>query len=426
MAVRVRVRAVLPDAPVRLRRHVLPGDVLESVNGHPVRDLLDLRFYATEETVTVTLRRAAWVYAVRLRYPPTDLGLDFCPDENRRCKNRCVFCFVDQLPPGLRESLYFKDDDARLSFLYGNYITLTNLDARDVQRILEMRISPLRVSIHTMDPVLRQKMMGNPKAGEALKLLPIFADAGLEIDAQLVLCPGLNDGDALTYTLDRLCALGGAVKSVAAVPVGLTRYREGLTALRPFTKSEAADVVQHMAVARQAYPGVEIFPGDEFFLLADHPFPNITEYGTLRQFENGVGMSASFTDMFERTVAGRSCTLRHAVAATGTAFAPTLQKLLARLPVPDEAKRPRVLALRNDFFGGNVSVSGLLTAQDVCAQVRTASLPGDSTLLLPGNMFRAADGLTLDDQTIADIARATGLRTLSVADAAALADILCG
>ncbi|MDR2688057.1 MAG: DUF512 domain-containing protein, partial [Oscillospiraceae bacterium] len=261
------ISSVTPNSPAA-RVKIAPGDVLLSINDHAIEDVLDYRFYAAERKLKLFLRRGGKEYAIKIRKDEYgDLGLEFADglmDKQRQCKNRCVFCFIDQLPPGLRESLYFKDDDARLGFLFGNYITLTNLTDREAARIVEMRLSPVNVSVHTMDPALRRRMMGNPRAGESLAYLEKFARAGIDLNIQLVLCPGWNDGEALRFTLRELLKLP-TVRSIAAVPVGLTKYREGLAELRPFTKEEANDVITIFEAFR--CESAELCASDEFFLL---------------------------------------------------------------------------------------------------------------------------------------------------------------
>lgn len=433
------VSGIEPGSPAA-RARVRVGDVLLSVNGHAVADVLDYRFYAAEKKLRLRLRRPnGKERTLRLRKEQyADLGLQFTDglmDDQRQCRNRCVFCFIDQLPPGLRPSLYVKDDDARLSFLFGNYITLTNLDAREAERIIQMRLSPINVSVHTMDPALRVRMMKNPRAGEVLALLPRFAAAGLELNIQLVLCPGWNDGAALADSLERLLALpGGRVRSVAAVPVGLTKHRAGLEPLRPFTKTEAGAVIdciaQYRAKAEALGLCVEICPSDEFFLLAERAMPGAAYYGAFAQLENGVGLWAllksTFLELLEAR-AGQDAPMdppRQSIV-TGKAAAPLLRELVAACAAKYPGVQTAVFAVENDFFGEHITVAGLLTGRDICAQLRGRAL--GERVLLPRACLRSEGDLTLDGMTLAEISEAVGTPCYTVQNnAAALLEALLG
>jgi putative radical SAM enzyme (TIGR03279 family) len=397
---------------------VKPGDILLQINGNAINDFLDYRFFSTEETPKLMFQRPNGSrYAIKIRKAQYDeLGLNFAEpllDKERRCRNNCLFCFIDQLPQGLREPLYFKDDDARLSFLFGNYITLTNLSNADAERLIAMRISPVRVSVHTMDPMLRCRLMGNRFAGESLQYLQAFARAGLEIDAQLVLCPGINDGDALAYSLQELLKLpGNALRSVAAVPVGLTKYREKLPKLQVFTKQEAKAVLACFATYRQlAPPEVDLCAADEFFLLAEEPLPPIEYYGDLRQIENGVGLCAAFflreTKAKENSTVCRSAPV---LVMTGKAAYQLIYNAVQGITRDYPALQAEVLAVENVFFGENITVAGLLTGQDMIAQAKAYfDMHGKADLLLPSVCFRAERDLTLDGMTQDEIARALGV-----------------
>ena len=405
---------ITPNSPAA-KKKIAPGDVLLSVNGHEINDVLDYRFYSTERKLRLALRRGGKEYTVRLRKEEyDDLGLEFADglmDEQRHCKNKCVFCFIDQLPPGLRETLYFKDDDARLSFLFGNYITLTNLSEREARRITAMRLSPVNVSVHTMDPALRCRMMKNPHAGESLRYLHQFAEAGLELNAQLVLCPGWNDGEALRFSLQELCKLP-TLRSVAAVPVGLTKYRDGLTPLRSFTPQEAAQVIDCFDEFRDGR--VEACCSDEFFLLAGREMPGADYYGEFRQIENGVGLWASlrqdFLDLPEETkqddATPFSCTI-----VTGAAAQPLLQFLVDETAKISHNKRVNVCCVRNEFFGPAITVAGLLTGQDIISQLRGTDL--GQALILPAACFNH-DGLTLDGMTLGEISVALDIPAVAI------------
>jgi len=427
------ITKITPNSPAE-RTKIVPGDILLSINNHAIEDVLDYRFYAAERKLKLVLRRSGKEFAIKIRKDEyEDLGLEFADglmDAQRACRNKCVFCFIDQLPPGLRESLYFKDDDARLGFLFGNYITLTNLTDREARRIIEMRLSPVNVSVHTMNPVLRCRMMGNPQAGQSLAYLDLFAKAGIDLNIQLVLCPGWNDGEALRFTLRELLKLT-TVRSIAAVPVGLTKYREGLEQLLPFSKEEAQDVIDIFEefrshplshAARASSPKgepLELCASDEFFLLAEKEIPDAEYYGEFRQIENGVGLWASFREDVLEALNNSAFSIQHSALtiATGTAAFPLLRFIV------DECEKiwhnkttfgsfsVNIRAVENRFFGEHITVAGLLTGRDVVEQLRGGDL--GERLLLPAAMFNR-DGLTLDGITLEDISRALGVPVRAV------------
>jgi len=407
------------------------GDVLLSINGNVINDVLDYRFHAAERKLKLQLQRGNKQYTAKIRKDQyDDLGLDFADglmDKQTPCQNKCIFCFIDQLPRGLRKPLYFKDDDARLGFLFGNYITLTNLTEHDVQRIIAMRLSPINVSVHTTNPVLRCEMMGNPHAGNCLRWLHDFAAAGLELNCQLVLCPGVNDGDELHRSLHDLLQLP-TVKSIAAVPVGITKHRENLHPLEPFTREQAQSVIdifnEYRAVGADANPpGVELTPADEFFLLAQQDVPPIDYYGDLRQLENGVGMWALLKDdMLDllQQLPPESYNAQPAILVTGKAAYPLLQFFVDEMQKMWHNIDIEVQATSNDFLGKHITVAGLLTAQDVIAQLNRRN----ATVLLPATMFNH-EGVTLDDYTADDIAAALDMPVRVVAcDAQSLIDAI--
>ena len=409
----VLIKDVIPKSPAA-RVRIKAGDTLLTINGRPITDVLDYRFFIPDQTLTVTVQTAKGKErTVRIRKEAyAELGLEFdtyLMDKQRSCRNNCVFCFIDQLPEGMRESLYFKDDDSRLSFLFGNYITLTNLTERDVERIIEMHISPINVSVHTTNPALRCRMMNNRFAGDCLRHLHRFAEAGLAINCQLVLVPGYNDGEELHRSMQDLAALAPAVRSVAAVPVGLTKYREGLPDLRLFTSEESAEVIRAMTEMGDRMleqHGSRIFyPSDEWYIKADLPIPAAEFYEDYPQLENGVGMLAllkeGFVEAVEAATAQRVCTKR-TVIATGVDAAPYLKALvaLARAKWPD--LQVRVVPIRNEFFGETITVSGLVTGGDLIKQLQGMPI---ERLILPLNMLRQEGDLFLDDVSVADVER---------------------
>lgn len=416
-----------------------PGDVLLSVDGQPLRDWLDYRYLITAEEVELAVRRAdgRTERFVVCKDPDAGLGVHFASpvfDGVRLCHNSCVFCFLHQMPPGLRPSLYVPDDDYRLSFLHGNFVTLTNLSEADLDRIVAERISPLRVSVHATDPALRRRLMLNRRAGEVMAVLRRLASAGIELHCQLVLCPGWNDGEHLERSLRDLASLHPAVASVGVVPVGLTRFRAGLPELRPFTREEAAavlDAVGHWQRRCRAELGTRlVHAADEFYVLAGKPVPVARAYEGFPQLENGIGLLRRFADRF----AGRLRRLRRigfvgateprrSVVVTGRSAAPRLRGLVERAGWAD---RVRVLGVVNSFFGPTVTVAGLLTGRDVVrALARVAARTGRVAAALPD--VAAPDGRFLDGWTVADVARRCGLEVeVLPADGAALVDWLAG
>ena len=413
------VEAKSPAARARIQA----GDTLLSINGREINDVLDYRFFIPDSKLSVTVQTAKGKErTVRIRKEPyAELGLVFdtyLMDKQRSCRNNCIFCFIDQLPKGMRDSLYFKDDDSRLSFLFGNYITLTNLTESDVERIIEMHISPINVSVHTTNPELRCQMMNNRFAGDCLRHLHRFAEAGLAINCQLVLVPGYNDEMELVRSMRDLAALAPAVRSVAAVPVGLTKHREGLAELRLFTPEESERVIRLMTAMGDMMlekHGTRIFyPSDEWYIKAGLPIPAADFYEDYPQLENGVGMLALLKDGFVEAVeaaqAEQVCRKR-TVIATGADAAPYLKALvaLAKRKWPD--LQVRVVPIRNDFFGETITVSGLVTGGDLIKQL--ADLPIER-LILPINMLRQEGDLFLDDVSVAQVEQALGAKVTCV------------
>jgi putative radical SAM enzyme (TIGR03279 family) len=338
----------------------------------------------------------------------------YLADQKHSCANHCMFCFIDQLPPGLRESLYFKDDDERLSFLFGNYITMTNMDAHELDRLLKMHISPVNVSVHTTNPELRVRMLANRRGGEILGHLQKLAAAGIALNCQLVLCRGVNDGAELRRTLGDLLALGPSVESIAAVPFGMTRYRKGLYPLTPYDAASAAetiDILEEFGEKSLAATGRRVvYPSDEWYLCAGRPIPPAAFYEDYAQLENGVGMWRLFREEFlaELDRPRRMFGHKSVDLVTGTLAAPLLRELAAELHRQYPMVTVTVHAIRNDFFGGNVSVAGLVTGTDIAAQCRGA-LAGE-ILGVPEVMLRAEKDLFLDGTTPADLERELGTK----------------
>ena len=389
-----------------------PGDVLLSIDNQPVEDIFDYRFLTRSEELTLLIRRAdgeEWELEIE-KDEDEDLGLVFdggLMDNYRSCSNKCIFCFIDQLPKGMRETLYFKDDDARLSFLQGNYITLTNLSDADLERIIRYRLQPINVSVHTTEPELRVRMLNNRFAGDALRKLKRLCEAEITMNGQIVLCKGVNDGEHLRRSIRDLSAMQPQMQSVSVVPVGLTRFREGLYPLEPFTKEDAIEVLeiihegQRESMAR--YGNHFIHAGDEWYLLAEAPLPDADNYDGYLQLANGVGMLRLLSDEFDEALAdapqgkkGYTCSI-----ACGMGIAGFFGELINRFHERYPEITVHLYPIRNDFFGPRITVSGLLTGQDIIAQLRDQPL-GDR-LLLTRNLLRFGEDVLLDDIHVHDI-----------------------
>lgn len=398
------------------------GETLLSINSNEIVDVLDYRFYQVNRKLTLEVadenKNVRTIEMTKGEYE--EIGLEFetyLMDKQHSCRNKCIFCFIDQLPKGMRESLYFKDDDSRLSFLFGNYITLTNITEHEIDRIIKMHISPINVSVHTTNPELRCKMMNNRFAGDTLKYLKRFADAGITLNCQIVSCPGINDGDELVRTLTDLENLG--VNMTAIVPVGLTRYRENLYPLVPYNKETAGqtiDIIEKMGDECVKKHGRRIFfPGDEFYLLAEREIPSPEFYEDFSAFEDGIGMIAYLTDdvgwKLEELDADES--LCHKVTiACGEGVFPYMKRIMSMI----NEKFPNITintrAIKNNFFGGGVNVSGLVTGGDLIDQLRGDDL--GNRLIIPSSMLRFENDLFLDDVSTDDVERELGVTLVPV------------
>ena len=405
----VRIQSVIPGSPAH-RAGIKAGDTLLYVNGERVCDVLDYRFYGTDANSVVTVSRDGEELTFPLHNREyAELGMEFSTylmDEKKRCTNNCIFCFIDQNPHGMRETIYFKDDDERLSFLQGNYVTLTNLRESDIQRIIRMHISPVNVSVHTMNPDLRVKMMGNRFAGEKLRFLKLLDEGGIRINAQLVLCRGINDGEELSYSLGELCKLEN-LESLAAVPCGMTAHREGLPELLPFDKESALDVISRIEAKAEeclaAFGSRKVYASDEFYLTAEKELPSDEAYEDYAQLENGVGMLRLHTVEFGYAL--EDCDLpdipRHVSIATGMLAKAHMEELAAMAMKRFPSLKVDVHAIVNRFFGETITVSGLVTGGDLIDQLRGKDL-GD-TLLIPENMLRHEGDLFLDSVSLRDV-----------------------
>lgn len=415
---------------------ITAGDVLVAINSHEIYDILDYRFHLCEKKIKLTVQRGGKTKNYRFRKEENDLdiGLEFATalmDEKQSCKNKCIFCFIDQNPPGMRESCYFKDDDSRLSFLHGNYVTLTNISEREVERIIEMHISPINVSVHTTDPELRCKMLSNRFAGEKLTYLRRFADAGITICAQIVLCRGINDGEHLDRTLHDLMEYLPALDSVSIVPAGLTKYRENLPKLELFSPEECRAVIkqvdQYGDYCMKKY-GTRVFLcADEFYVKGGVSLPDEDFYCGFSQLEDGVGMLTSFTAdaMRELEFTEKGEADRVVSVVTGHAAFDTISKVARLCEEKHGRLRVNVIRIDNVFFGETVTVAGLLTGGDMIAGCRGKAL--GETLFVPRNSLRADGDLFLDNLTPADLERELGVTVKPLeGDGALFVAAVCG
>ena len=397
------------------------GDILTSINGNAINDVLDYRFYLTERSIELLLTRDGEEYSVKINKGEyDDIGLEFetpLMDKKHSCTNKCIFCFIDQNPEGLRESLYFKDDDSRLSFIHGNYVTLTNMSQQDVDRIIKMRMSPINISVHTTNPELRVKMMKNKHSGEVLKYLNDFAEAGLSMCGQIVLCRGVNDGEELLRSMKDLAALYPAMSSVAIVPAGLTKFRDKLYPLTDFTSDEAGeiiDMINSFGDAHKSKHGTRLFyAADEFYLKAGRQIPDADYYEDYPQIENGVGMIRSFSDevgMATMDVAEFAVSPdreRCVSLVTGTASYPMIKEQADRLMAICPNLSVNIYEIVNNFFGRSITVSGLLTGRDICEQLD--GKPLGEELLIPQNCLRHGEDVFLCGMTVGQMSERLGV-----------------
>ena len=394
------------------------GDILLEINGNKIGDIFDYQYFTQDEYLEVLIRKPSgeeWLLEIEKDFD-TDLGITFengLMDSYRSCHNKCIFCFIDQMPKGMRDTLYFKDDDSRLSFLQGNYVTLTNMSDEDVDRIIKYNLSPINVSFQTTNPELRCKMLNNRFAGQALEKAWKMAKAGVIMNGQIVLCKGVNDGDELERSISDLSKYLPNLESVSVVPVGLSKYREGLYPLEPFTKDDAKKVLKTIHKwQNKIYPehGTHfIHASDEWYILAEEELPEEERYDGYLQLENGVGMIRLLLNEFEEAmeedrIKGRTATAREVSIATGKLIYPFIKQMSDKIMEQYPDLKINVFAIRNDFFGEMITVSGLLTGQDIKAQL-TARHLGDK-LLLPYNVLKSEDTIFLDDMNIAQLENA--------------------
>ena len=401
---------------------ITPGDALLEINGHKIEDIFDYQYYTQDEYIEILVRKPSgeeWLLEIDKGYDE-DLGITFengLMDDYRSCHNKCIFCFIDQMPKGMRDTLYFKDDDSRLSFLQGNYVTLTNMSDEDVDRIIRYNLSPINVSFQTTNPELRCRMLNNRFAGQALEKAWKLAQAGIIMNGQIVLCKGVNDGAELDRSIRDLSAYLPNLESVSVVPVGLSKYRDGLYPLEPFTKEDAQDVLRIIhGWQNKIYPeyGTHfVHASDEWYILAEEEIPDEDQYDGYLQLENGVGMLRLLLDEFaeameEDRINGRQARAKHITLATGRLAYRFIKQMAKQMEERYEGLQIDVIAIRNDFFGEMITVSGLLTGQDIMAQLKDRDL--GEKLLLPQNVLKSGEPVFLDDYTLDDIERALQVR----------------
>lgn len=416
------------EGSIAWEMEIEPGDILLKINGEEIEDIFDYQFMIQEEYIEVLVQKPdgeEWLLEID-KDEQEDLGIEFengLMDDYRSCHNKCIFCFIDQMPKGMRETLYFKDDDSRLSFLQGNYVTLTNMSEHDVNRIIKYHLGPINISFQTMNPELRCMMLHNRFAGDALKKVDLFYEAGIEMNGQIVLCKGINDGKELDFSIRELTKYYPCLQSVSVVPVGLSKYREGLYPLEPFTKEDAKEVIglikKWQDYMYEKYGMHFIHASDEWYLLAEEELPSEERYDGYLQLENGVGMLTLLKDEFKEAMQtavhqkklyrdlsdGKT---RRLTLATGKLAYRTICDLAAQMMKAFEWLDLNVVAIRNDFFGERITVSGLLTGQDLIAQLK--DLPLGDKLLLPQNVLRSGENYFLDDITVPQLEDALQVR----------------
>lgn len=418
----VTVKSVVPGS-VAERAGILPEDIIISVNQNEIADVLDYRFYTTEKHLEILIHRGPQLFTVTLNKGQyDDIGLEFSTylmDEKTSCRNKCVFCFIDQNPRGMRETVYFKDDDSRLSFLMGNYITLTNMAQKDIDRIIKMRMSPINVSVHTTNPELRCRMMNNRFAGQVLSYLKDLSDADIAINCQIVLCKGLNDKAELSRTLEDLEKYIPAVQSIAVVPAGLTKHREGLYPLKPFNKEDCREVIGQVNAFGEhfleKYGKRLVYCSDEFYLKAQIPLPDASYYEEYPQLDNGVGSLRSMSDEFygelEYLCEDYDTDIKKKFSiATGKAAYGFICEITDKLCRKCKGLEGRVYCIENDFFGENITVAGLITGQDLINQLKGKEI--GEYLFIPCVMLRSEGDLFLDNTSLDEVEKALSVKVV--------------
>ena len=412
------IRSVDPGG-IAEELNIAKGDALLQINGREIEDIFDYQYLIQDEYIEVLIKKPdgeEWLLEID-KEEQEDLGIEFengLMDEYRSCHNRCIFCFIDQMPKGMRETLYFKDDDSRLSFLQGNYVTLTNMSDHDVERIIRYHLEPINISFQTMNPELRCQMLRNRFAGDALGKVDAFYEAGIVMNGQIVLCKGINDGDELESSIEKLTKYIPYLESVSVVPVGLSKYREGLYPLKPFEKEDAKEVLACIHRWQERLfkeHGIHfVHASDEWYLLAEEPLPEGERYDGYLQLENGVGMLTLLKEEFEEALSEEKAIRKDKpenlkpeklTLITGTLAYDTIKALAEELMKQFPEKDIQTVAIRNDFFGEQITVSGLLTGQDIISQLQGMDL--GNRLLLPQNVLRSGEDYFLDDVTLSQL-----------------------
>ncbi|MBI5102181.1 MAG: DUF512 domain-containing protein [Nitrospirae bacterium] len=411
----IEIESVIEESPAAMAG-LQTGDLLVSVNGHRLHDAIDLMFHRDADRIELEFYRSGRRHTVTVpEAGGTDLGISVKPFRVKTCKNNCIFCFVKQLPKGLRKSLYLKDEDYRLSFLYGNYMTLSNLGASDKSRIVEQRLSPIYISVHTTNRALRARMLGTPKSCDIMKELAFFASHKIRMHTQIVLCPGYNDGRELHNTIKDLYKFFPYISSVAVVPVGLTMHRR--QQLAPVSKEDAAKAIETVNGFQRRFMKKHgdnlVFCSDEMYIKAGVPFPPLRDYGVLPQIENGVGMVPLFMSQTRKLRIQKEIKRdRPVVTVTGVSFYPFLKKFADRLG-EKESMPIEVIPVENRFFGTSVTVTGLLTGRDIIKSVHD-NTDKSRTLLVPDTALKEDEDVFLDNVTLSEVADATGMKALRV------------
>ena len=426
------IKAVEPGS-IAEELEVEAGDVLLTINNQEIEDVFDYRCMIMEEYLEVLIRKAdgeEWLLEVD-KDEDEDLGLEFengLMSDYRSCTNKCIFCFIDQMPPGMRETLYFKDDDSRLSFMQGNYITLTNMKDKDIDRIIRLKLAPINISVQSTNPELRCKMLNNRFAGEKLKYLQKLYESGIEMNGQIVCCKGVNDGAELKRSIEDLMQYLPHMRSVSVVPAGITKYREGLYPLELFTKEEVEEIIDLIESYQQKcfdeYGLHFIHASDEWYIIAEREFPQEESYDDYIQLENGVGMMrllmTEFAEAMEQLKKSRHYAdlkeklYRTVTVATGKLAAPVLTEFAEEMKLHFPGLRINVVPIRNDFFGETITVSGLVTGQDLISQLKEKQEAGMELgdVIIPSNMLRTGELVFLDDVTTAEVEEKLDVRVV--------------
>ncbi|MDF2521533.1 MAG: Fe-S oxidoreductase [Clostridia bacterium] len=419
----VHIKDVLPGS-IAEELGIEKGDKLVSINGAGVLDIIEYKYLITDEYLEVEVMKPngeLWDFEIEKEYDD-DLGIVFdgIIDNPKSCHNKCIFCFIDQMPKGMRETLYFKDDDTRLSFLMGNFITLTNMKKEELDKIIRYRISPINVSVHTTNPELRKEMLNNKNAVKIMDYLRLLTDNGIEVKAQIVLCPGVNDGAELERTLRDLTEMYPSLSTTAIVPLGLTKYREGLRALEEVTKDKANEIIELVeALQKEFLEKLDTrfgFLSDEFYLIAERPLPDYDSYEDFKQLDNGVGLVTLFRDEIRNSLGlikkkNYDAASKKLHIVTGRYAYPIMQEAVESIKSRISGLDIEVTAITNDFFGHSVKVSGLTTGQDIVSQMRGKIEQGvQNILFIPDSMLRKGEEIFLDDLTMTDIEKELGVK----------------